>query len=576
MVIKTLLLISLLVLIVFTYYIRTKENKQLEYKTLLYLLIALIIQLSGIILQVFLGGIYDIPLIYYEYISYIGGMFIGPLFIIFSISYRSKKILKKNNVLICIPVFFLIVLWTNDIHHLFYRTYSININSTEFGPLFIIYSIYSYSCMIISMILLIETSLKKSGFFSRQTALIILGCLFPLIPNILATIGIIKLTVYITPIMFTATIICFGLAIIKFKALNVTPVAFRTIIDTMVDGFVVVSDDGTIADMNQSFKNTFGKMLGLSNNSNLFDAIEEKNIIDIEKLKVDIEESKKTKGSVVREYKIVRDNLTRDFEIDIQPVKAKNGNEYVASLLYFRDITQQKKEIEKMTKNENLIILGELAGGVAHDINTPIAAIKSGILMLKERVTSSDEINLLGSMDRCADKIITLVNSMRNQIRNIGTNIKVNIKISDLIKDTRIIINNELMKNNIVLNVDIINEIIIKGEQAKLSQVITNLIINAIQAYEGKGGTIDIKSYIDESHHAIIKIKDYAGGIPETVREHIFKNILTTKGVSGTGFGLYLAYSIIKGSFGGEISFNTETGKGTEFIINIPLEDNKS
>ena len=77
--------------------------------------------------------------------------------------------------------------------------------------------------------------------------------------------------------------------------------------------------------------------------------------------------------------------------------------------------------------------------------------------------------------------------------------------------------------------------------------------------------------YKNERNEAIIRIEDFAGGIPESVRPYIFKNILTTKGVSGTGFGLYLAYSVIKGAFGGEITFDTETGKGTVFNIIIPL-----
>ena len=75
---------------------------------------------------------------------------------------------------------------------------------------------------------------------------------------------------------------------------------------------------------------------------------------------------------------------------------------------------------------------------------------------------------------------------------------------------------------------------------------------------------IQKEDVIKNKNEAIIIVEDYAGGIPEKIRPHIFKSILTTKGVAGTGFGLYLAYSVIKGAFGGEMYFETETGKGTK------------
>ena len=243
----------------------------------------------------------------------------------------------------------------------------------------------------------------------------------------------------------------------------------------------------------------------------------------------------------------------------------------MAVLLLIRDVTQEKKDIEIMTKNENLVILGELAGGVAHDINTPISAIKSGITMLKPMSRSEDETMLLNSMDSCADKIIALVNSLRNQIRNIGSYSVSEISITNVLGDIKLILNNELKKNNVTLELNIEDDIHIEGNPTKLSQVITNIVTNAIQAYDGKGGAVEVLVK-KQGDLAAISVADHASGIPERVRPYIFKNILTTKGVSGTGFGLYLAYSVIKGAFGGDITFETETGKGTVFTITIPLK----
>jgi signal transduction histidine kinase len=100
-----------------------------------------------------------------------------------------------------------------------------------------------------------------------------------------------------------------------------------------------------------------------------------------------------------------------------------------------------------------------------------------------------------------------------------------------------------------------------------------NLIRNSVLAYREKSlqGNVDINAKI-EDNMCVISVTDTAGGIPEEVRDTIFKKILTTRGTKGTGLGLYLAAGIIEGDFKGTISFDTETGRGTTFYIRIPMD----
>jgi two-component system, NtrC family, sensor kinase len=98
-------------------------------------------------------------------------------------------------------------------------------------------------------------------------------------------------------------------------------------------------------------------------------------------------------------------------------------------------------------------------------------------------------------------------------------------------------------------------------------QVLTNLIVNAIQAYNEKGGKVEVIVSNAPDNKVMIRIIDFAGGIPDYIKESVFKNILTTKGTKGTGLGLYLAYSVIKGEFSGDINFESTTGEGTTFYI---------
>lgn len=237
-------------------------------------------------------------------------------------------------------------------------------------------------------------------------------------------------------------------------------------------------------------------------------------------------------------------------------------------------ISQIESDQEVLTKQAQLVTLGELAGGMAHDINTPISAIKTSISYLNRKLQNPDEREVLENMQVCTEKIISMVNSMRNQIRNLGASDKQEIIVRKVIKDTEIIVRNELVRTGCNINVDCNDDIVVFGESNKLGQVITNIVMNSIQAYEGNKtkGDIDIV-VVNTGKEIIIKIEDKAGGVPDGIKDYIFKNILTTKGVSGTGIGLYLCYSVIKGSFGGDIILNTTTGVGTIFEIKIPNKE---
>lgn len=237
------------------------------------------------------------------------------------------------------------------------------------------------------------------------------------------------------------------------------------------------------------------------------------------------------------------------------------------------------KQQDIMLKQEQLSVLGEMAGGMAHDINTPISAINTAITMLSKKTTDEREQAILKNMQISTDRVISIVTSMRNQVRNMGSNEKENFSLNVMASDLNIIVQNELKKSGCTFTVDIKEEISIYGERTKLGQVLTNLVVNGIQAYSsnGKKGNVTLFAKMENPDTCLIEIIDEAGGIPEKVQPYIFNNIMTTKGSKGTGLGLYLAATVIKGVYEGSIDFKTEIGKGTKFIIKIPMkkEDKK-
>lgn len=252
------------------------------------------------------------------------------------------------------------------------------------------------------------------------------------------------------------------------------------------------------------------------------------------------------------------------------------SNDEFGDVAYNYNHIQMKmaRQQDIMLKQEQLSVLGEMAGGMAHDINTPISSINTAITMLARKTTDEREQTILKNMQISTDRIINIVTSMRNQVRNMGSNEKEIFSLNMMVTDLNIIIQNELKKSGCTFTQDIKEEISIYGERTKLGQVLTNLVVNGIQAYSSneKKGNVTIKAKKENNDICLIEIIDEAGGIPEKVQPYIFNNIMTTKGSKGTGLGLYLASTVIKGVYEGTIDFETEPGKGTKFIIRIPMK----
>ena len=145
--------------------------------------------------------------------------------------------------------------------------------------------------------------------------------------------------------------------------------------------------------------------------------------------------------------------------------------------------------------------------------------------------------------------------------------------IEELLKRVNILMRHELKNAIIYLNISVkVDEHkLIHGDVNSLVQVINNMISNSIQAYQGKTEQ-NIDLIVEEKDNKLyISIKDYGCGLPKKVKNKLFKEMITTKGKNGTGLGLYMSYSTIKAHFGGDITFESEEGKGTTFTIILPL-----
>ena len=198
-------------------------------------------------------------------------------------------------------------------HHLFCKNYSINVSNVDLGPYFYIHMIYTYALLVIGFIKIIKTSIKRAGFLSFGTILIIIGACAPVIPNLLASLQIISMDTYVTPIMFLITAICFYISIFKLNSFDAVPIALKSIVDIMTDAFIVVEKNGNISYANKTFLDNLSPLVNLNINDNLFKKINKSKNRTYNGLITAIEYAEKTQNLTKRSWHISQSKVRKFF-----------------------------------------------------------------------------------------------------------------------------------------------------------------------------------------------------------------------------------------------------------------------
>ncbi len=598
-----LLIISTLSIILLMGKIRRKKPvSQLQNAFATVLLTVLIISV-GVIAQLVCTIFFNIEPIYFENFIYIGTCILPVALFFVSIIFRNTKIRfrKRYLLLFVIPFLTLAVLYTNQYHHLFYKIYSSNLNEMVYGPYFYVHSIYTYGLLLVSIGIMINASLKNSGAFSKQTMLIIIGTMFPILVNLLGTFKIYDMNVCLTPISFSIAVIFYTFAILKFNFLKITPIALQKIVDRISDGYVVLDEDNIITDFNKTFLSVFKLKPEKLRSKNFIDFLNSRKISKqvISKIERSIQKANTTNETISFEQHF--SEIKKYFKIEITPINSENSS--LGTLFLFKDITQHKEDMQTIKNNQEILMererlagLGQLIGGIAHNLKTPIMSIAGAVQGLENLiheyeesiddplVNSQDHHDIAKDMEEWIPKIRAhleymsdIITTVKGQAVALVNNEDDSFTVGELIKRVNILMKHELKNAYIYMNVlmKIDENQTLKGDVNSLVQVVNNIISNAIQAYDGKHDQNIELEITKKGNDVIFSITDFAGGLPKEVQDKLFKEMITTKGKNGTGLGLYMSYSNIKAHFGGDITYETENGKGTTFNIIIPIKKSK-
>lgn len=226
-------------------------------------------------------------------------------------------------------------------------------------------------------------------------------------------------------------------------------------------------------------------------------------------------------------------------------------------------------------QSEKLSALGEMAAGVAHNFKNIIGTILGYTEHLLEAPDDWEEVQEgLTIIEKAARDATQVVKRIQTYARGSSDTDFEPTDLRQLVKETiyvtRPIWKEQAQQQGKVIDVDLeLDDIpLVLSREAEIREVLTNLIINAVDAMT-EGGALSLSTYGD-GEYAYIRVSDTGQGMPEAVKRRVFDPFFTTKGKKGTGLGLSVSHTQLKGH-GGDIEVESTLGVGTSFLLKLPV-----
>ncbi len=318
--------------------------------------------------------------------------------------------------------------------------------------------------------------------------------------------------------------------------------------------------------------------------------------------------------AMVTQYQ--KESEDEQLSIDIHQAYQQSASAHAALEVHAEKLEKTLAELKEtqshLIQKEKMSSLGELLAGVAHEINNPISFIKGNLHHTKEYFTTIEQLinlyhkeyshrsidihnfeedneieyvledlsKILDSMEMSAERICEIVSSLKN-FSHSEQNHGQQFDIHQGIDSTLLILFNRFKGAGTKRKIELIKDYgklpLVECYPGQLNQVFMNIISNAIDVLESVNlysvPTITIKTELLENGYIRLRIGDNGGGISEDIKDKLFEPFFTTKPIGkGTGLGLSISYQIIVEKHKGKLGCVSELGKGTEFIIEIPVK----
>lgn len=287
-------------------------------------------------------------------------------------------------------------------------------------------------------------------------------------------------------------------------------------------------------------------------------------------------------GSDTNEWTYIRKNGDRfPVRLTVSVVKDSAGGT-IGYVGVAEDLTEQRKILRtmetqrlRMIESSKLSLLGEMAGGIAHEINSPLTVIIGHVEALAEGVGSgrySPPVEKPAqAILNTAWRIAKIVKALRQFSRDAAHDPMTDVHLKTMVESTVDLCREKIERAGIQLKLDLDPSLRILGREVELAQVLMNLVSNSMDAVHGQDQPwIEIRAFATPHGRAKLTVTDSGSGIPKTVASKIMLPFFTTKDIGkGTGLGLSISKSIIESHYG--VLLYDDSSPNTRFVIELPM-----
>ena len=244
--------------------------------------------------------------------------------------------------------------------------------------------------------------------------------------------------------------------------------------------------------------------------------------------------------------------------------------------MFFKDLTRVEQIEERERLRDRLVALGAMAAAIAHEVKNPLAGIKVMAGLLRRKITDTPEAqSMLSDIINEAEMANAIVQEALDFVRPIRLQV-ARVAVAEAVRSSVQLADTKARRGDVGVDIDVPEGLpTIQGDQYQLTQLFTNLLMNAYEAMEGSGRvTITARTiHVDlgsEKHDALrVELVDDGPGIPQEVADRAFNAFFTTK-PQGSGLGLAIVRKIVD-AHDGTIDLRTAPGRGTLIRVTLPV-----
>jgi signal transduction histidine kinase len=519
-------------------------------------------------------------------IQYVGIAAVGPLWLLFTTEYAGARWFTDKRSLVAlwvIPVVTILMAATNEWHLAVWTSVAVNARGAAtyaHGWWFWVAAVFNYVA-VLSGTLLVARSLRRSPPpFRAQFYFLMAAAMLPLTGNLIYVSGRSMPGLDLTPLSFVASSLLFTWALFRYHLFDLVPVAREMVVDSLSDAAIVVDTFRRVLDMNPAAR------LLVPGTADWLGRPVEDVLPFLKPHAIEFQPNVSSTLAVGDAESVVH------YDMRLMPVHARAG-ELKAWVMLLRDITDQRraaaehvalaKRVQEQQQRESLSVL---ASGLAHHYNNLLAGIVGNADLLSLQLAPSSEMgNNVGAILLSAQRAADLVDKMLAYAGERHGSIS-RLDLDHLVRDLL-----ELLQASAASHCKLHYEgtpAFIDADATQIRQVAMNLIINAAEAVEERGGVVRIRIGIERlsarqlaemdaapdaapGTFAYFEVRDNGHGMDKEMMQRIFKPFFTTKH-SGHGLGLPAVQGIVRGHRGA-LRVDSSPGLGARFCAWLPLAD---